>query len=257
MDCRNDIPHRIALAIACWSVPALMVGCRSLPRSDAGEFVQYGAMHEVVALGDDKGRVALRDIAQRPHFYAVGALEALRGEVTVLDSEVFASRKTPAGGLEPLAVDDLQAALLAGQSCSTWTTIAVHDAVPYEDFDSWIAQEAAEAGLTDLAPFVFVIEGEFSDLHLHVINGACPVHARMKGITLEPDVAPFEMETEHTRGTIVGLFAPDSVGKLTHPATNNHSHLIFTDPATGERVTGHIERVGVSPGSVLKLAVPR
>lgn len=54
-------------------------------------------------------------------------------------------------------------------------------------------------------------------------------------------------------GTLVGVYAADSVGRLAHPATKTHTHLIYTDPATGERVTGQVERVGLAKGAALKL----
>jgi hypothetical protein len=51
----------------------------------------------------------------------------------------------------------------------------------------------------------------------------------------------------------VGVFAADSVGELTHPATSTHVHLIFEERDTGRLVTGHLERVGLAAGAVLKL----
>ncbi|MEZ6061883.1 MAG: hypothetical protein R3C19_16180 [Planctomycetaceae bacterium] len=50
-----------------------------------------------------------------------------------------------------------------------------------------------------------------------------------------------------------GIYAADSVGKLTHPATSTHTHVIYTDPKTGIRVTGHVEQIGLAKGAVLKI----
>ena len=55
------------------------------------------------------------------------------------------------------------------------------------------------------------------------------------------------------RGTVVGVYAENSVGNLTHPGTSMHSHLVFTDPSSGLKVTGHLERLGLRSGSQLRL----
>jgi hypothetical protein len=103
-------------------------------------------------------------------------------------------------------------------------------------------------------PFLFTVEGEFVDVRLHVINGACPIRARMKKEELSDELKPFEAEMPAIRGTIVGVFAKDAVGKLTHPATSTHCHLVFTDPESGKQVTGHIEQIGIRGGA--KVRVP-
>jgi hypothetical protein len=49
------------------------------------------------------------------------------------------------------------------------------------------------------------------------------------------------------------VYAEGSVGQLTLPATSTHGHLVYKDPASGRKVTGHLERFGLAPGAVLKL----
>jgi hypothetical protein len=148
----------------------------------------------------------------------------------------------------------MKATLLVGQSIETWTSVTLSEAVPHDRFDEAIATAASKAGVDVTGPFVFTIEGQFTDVRLHVINGACPVHARMKKLELAQDERPYELEAETLAGTVVGVYAADSVGKLTHPATSTHAHIIYVDHETGERVTGHLEQVGLAPGAVLKLA---
>ena len=104
-----------------------------------------------------------------------------------------------------------------------------------------------------ISPFIFVVEGGFTDVRIHVINGACPIRARIKNIDIEPENQPYELEEKSVRGTLVAVHATESVGKLTHPATSTHAHLIYIDEGTGEHVTGHLEQVGLAKGAVLKL----
>ncbi len=50
------------------------------------------------------------------------------------------------------------------------------------------------------------------------------------------------------------IFSLTAVAMLTHPATSVHAHLIWDDPLTGQRLTGHLERFGLAPGAVLRLS---
>ena len=112
---------------------------------------------------------------------------------------------------------------------------------------------AAGAGVNTEKPFPFVVKGEFTDVRLHVINGACPIRARMKKTDLPKEKQPYEGEMSQVRGKLVGVFAKDSVGNITHPATWAHMHLLYQDPETGKTVTGHVEQVALKKGSVLCL----
>jgi hypothetical protein len=210
-------------------------------------------MHEAIGQKQHHGRVGVVEVVERPHFYGVGALSGLRGEITIQDSVATVTAVTPNGRLQVLRSDDVQATLLVGQSIEAWTSRTFHVAVSHEHFDEVIVAAAAEAGLDEAMPFMFTIEGEFTDVRLHVINGVCPLHARMTRLELTQDERPFELEAQALPGTVVGVYAAGSVGELTHPATSTHAHLIYTDSETGRRVTGHLERVGLGQGAVLKL----
>jgi hypothetical protein len=79
------------------------------------------------------------------------------------------------------------------------------------------------------------------------------MHARLRNIELPREQTPFEGRFKSIRGRMVGIYASDSVGKLTHPDTSTHVHLIFKDDASGEEATGHVEAAGLAKGAVLKL----
>ncbi len=241
------------LIAACLLPTMLLAGCATQESRLAPELVQCGGMHETIGQKQHQGRVNLADLTRRPHFYGVGALEGLRGEVTIMNSVPVVTGVAPDGRSQSLSAENAQATLLVGQSIEEWTSVALDEAVAPESFDEMIATTAARLGFDGANPFMFVVEGEFTDVRLHVINGACPIHARMKKVTLPPSERPFEMDSERLAGTLVGVYAVDSVGKLTHPATRTHGHIIYEDRATGQRLTGHLERVGLAPGAVLKL----
>ena len=222
---------------------------------ETGKTVQYGSMREAIGQKQHQGRVRFSELTKRPHFFAVAALEGLRGEATICDGELTLTTVDKAGRLHAsdAASPDVQATMLVGDYVPAWSQHVVAQDVPAEAFDEYVAGVAAKTGLNTDEPFVFTIEGEFMDVALHVINGACPIHARMMKIELPPQLQPFEAEMPKVGGKVVGIFAKDAVGNLTHPATSTHIHLLYTDPATGKTVTGHLEKIGLRKGAVLRL----
>lgn len=220
-----------------------------------GEMVQFGTMHEAIGEQQHQGRVTLSDLLKRPHFYAVGARENLAGELTILDGVPTVTRVNAEGEPSPVetAPEEMKATLLVGAYVPQWTEHAIEKAISPDDLDKSIAEIAAKSGLDVSKPFVFAIDGVFSDARLHVINGACPMHARLNKIALSKDEKPFEADLSEVHGTILGVFAKDAVGKVTHPGTSTHMHLQYTEEKSGATLTGHLENIGLSAGSVLYL----
>ena len=220
-----------------------------------GKILQYGEMHIAIGEGKDQGRVRLGELTERANLYAVAALAGLEGEVTVRDGEIIATVVDESGRLNSAggSLEDKQATLLVGAYVPEWIEVTVNEDVAPDDFDGFVAQAAEKAGVNTDEPFVFTVDGWLEKVRMHVINGACPIRARMKKIQLPKQQQPHEADMPVVEGTVVGLFAKDQVGKLTHPATMTHAHILYRDPSTGETVTGHLEAVGLRKGAVLKL----
>ena len=220
-----------------------------------GQFVQYGQMHEAIGKQQHQGRVHFGELTERPHFYGVAALQGLRGEATILDGKITVTTVDAKGQTRPVRdnLGDLQATMLVGGYVAAWSEHPVTKDVATDDFDEFIETAATQAGIGLKQPFVFTVAGKFEDVRLHVINGACPLHARLMKKELPKNLQPFEAELRTVEGTVVGVFAKDAVGKITHPATSTHIHLLFADPESGEQLTGHVEQLGLQAGAVVRL----
>lgn len=245
---RGLIVRSLILVGAC-----LLSGCGAPQDIPLAELVHFGGMHEAIGLGQHGGRVLLSDLTSRPHFYGVGALEGLRGEITIDGSRAVITSYSASGSLEALAPENRQATMLVGRSIESWSTQTIAEPIGADTLDATMKRLIEKSGLPPGGPLVFTIEGEFSDVRLHVINGACLVHARMQKIKIPEEARPFELETPTITGKLVGIYAQDAVGKLTNPATSVHAQLIFEDEATGLEVTGHLERFGLAAGAVVGL----
>jgi len=83
-----------------------------------------------------------------------------------------------------------------------------------QEFESWLA------GKTSMNTSRFKLQGKIKNIRLDVLNGACPVHARMNKLKLPAEKTPYKGNFKELSVTIVGIYAKDSVGKLTHPDTS-------------------------------------
>ncbi|QDT40727.1 Alpha-acetolactate decarboxylase [Gimesia alba] len=216
--------------------------------------VQYGKMHEVIGQQQHQGRVKFAELIQKPHFYAVGALESLAGEATIFDGKTTLTQVKPDGTLSPEKLSPkTQAALLVGSYVKSWSEHPVSRTIQPDEVDSLIEQAARKAGLNVDEPFMFVIQGDFKNVRFHVINGACPLRARMRKEVLPKEKRPYEADLSNVKGKLVGVFAKNSVGNITHPATSVHVHLLYKDEQSGKMRTGHVEQVTLQPGATLLL----
>jgi hypothetical protein len=215
-----------------------------------GEIERWGTMREALRDGQDQARVAVATVA-RPGVYALGALEGLRGEITVLDGEVWVSE----GQLEhPLTTrgraTDAQATLLFAAEVQAWRAIPIAAAVDPSEFDAFVAEQARAAGLDTARPFPFLVEGGLVQLDLHVIAGECPMRARMLGT--EAESPAFELRVDRIEGRLLGLYAQESSGVLCHMGARTHVHAVLAGDGD---LTGHVDTVGLAAGAVLKLPI--
>jgi len=213
-------------------------------------------MRVVLGQGRHEGRIRLGELTERSHCYAVGALEGLAGEVTVLDGEVVVTRVDETGrpvtnSAEP---KDARAAMLVAAYVGRWSERRIDDSVSPEELESYLRRSAREAGLDVSKPFPFVIEGDLTALEMHVINGACPMRAKRLGRELPTAQQPYRKSIAKTEGRLVGIHAAGAAHRLTHHGTETHTHVLLKDKE-GKRSTGHVERVGVGAGAVLRLPV--
>lgn len=218
---------------------------------------QYGRMHDVLAgeAANARGLVELRDVLRTPHAVGVGALAGLEGEITIRDGQAWVARPMGANLRVDGPSSELteQAALLTVAYVEKWREVPIDAELSGEALERFIGEQAEVAGIDRTKPFPFQIEGQLNDLQLHVINGDCPMRP---GAKLTADQQPWRHETDRpTAGTIVGFYAPNSVGKLTHPGTCLHAHALLD--VQGREVTGHVERLAVASGTVLKLPATR
>ena len=228
---------------------AQTLGCRA---ADPGGVRQFGEMRAVMRGGDTEPRVSLSKVAARPGAIAVGALADLAGEITIFKSQVWVARPE-AGELHvtgPTAISTDQATLLTVANVENWDDhpLPLEGATSGKDLEDAIRIVATNAGLDLKRPFPFVITTGIASLELHVINGYCPIGTDPATMNAQPwkwsSPGPVS-------ATIVGFFALDSAGVMTHHGTSIHAHAIVRhDQST---ITGHIDRFALGQDASIRL----
>lgn len=247
---RCALLRRICSAACALTCIALFPGC------DSGgiDVAQYGAMRQVMREGHTEARIRLGDAVARPHAYGVGALEGLAGEVTIVDGDVWVSRvageDVKVSGPQPIAQD--QATLLTLTHVENWESISVTMALEGAALESFIEHAASARGIDTSRPFPFVIEGDAIRVDLHVINGYCP--SAVDPATM--DAQPWVWSSPAPgRAVIVGFYAPDAAGVMTHHGTAVHMHAVVD--IDGRTVAGHVDEAAAGAGAVLRLPSAR
>lgn len=229
------------LVVALASVP-LLSACRTVGWD--GTVWRAGSMMEVMRDGRTEERARIVEAARGPDVVGIGALTGLAGEVSIVDGAVWITRSLPGGRLVTTqgAAADEGATLLVTASPPEWTELPIDRDIDLEELASWAGFESRD---WSVAPFV--VQGRLIDLDGHVLNGACPYR--------EPIPAGKEPVRRHAAmvfGTLVGFWARDGAGTITHAGQTIHAHAVVRGDET---FTAHVDRVRIGGGSILR--VPR
>ncbi len=222
------------------ALAAVVFGCTAEPTVH-----QYGGIRDVLRNGNTQARVRLVDVTAEPGAIAVGALAGLGGEVTIVNGDVWVARSTgdDADVSGPDGKSGDQATLLAVAHVNEWISVPLGEGGG--SFGERIGRAAAGAGVDTSKPFPFIVEGDITVLEAHVIAGSCPI--------ANPDgEQPWRFEVSSpTRGQLVGFYAEDSEGVMTHHGDPTHTHVVMD--RNGQTVTAHADRADVAAGAVLHL----
>jgi len=208
---------------------------------------QHGGMREALRMGKTESRITFEEVNSKPNAIAVGALTNLAGEITIFEGNVYTAT-TPDSLTATTIVHDPKydsATLLSLAYVPDWNEVILPAGIPLEQA---IHIAATNAGIDTSEPFPFVIKGTAKEFHLHVINGYCPV----VNPELETRFKPWNhTETTDELITLVGFYAKNQEGVMTHHGSNVHMHGILT--LDGVLTSGHIDSVTLSNDAVILL----
>ncbi len=234
----------VAVGFVCATTLPVVNGCASAAWN--GRVKNWGELRQVRREGRTEARVALAHVIATPHCYAIGALEKLGGEATIVDGIPWVSHVTAPNEVSTTSdpATRERATFLAAAWVPRWTEFSIEKDVDPADMDRVVQEYAARAGIKQ-ETFPFIIEGEFLACRLHVVNGRC-----VMGSEPDPTDGSFRKEVPVANGILVGFYSNQPPGIITHHGSRTHVHVLFQ---SNNPLMAHVESVGIRRGALIRL----
>lgn len=239
----------VAATAATLLMAFVLAGCQhDSPVSSPYTLETAGSMHATIMEGDRSAKKALIDFQGTENIYAVGPIEDLRGEITIVKSRPMLATVTPEGVLE------IEESFGAGASFLVWSEVEAwkEEALPanvrtLDALETYLTQRASDEGLQDAFPFL--VTGMAENIRFHVLNAQA-------GATVEPGMASHKQTQAHFEAgpapvTLVGFYSTVHQGVFVHKGALSHIHFISDD----ESQSGHVETFKFADGEVV-LSLP-
>lgn len=205
-----------------------------------------GALKNIMHKGDISSKADLSDFKEMNYFYALGAIEKLKGEIQIFNSKPFNTTVADSN----LIFDNSfrkKASLLIYASVDKWKTIDIPDNVStYEQLEKYIEQTAKENEINIKEPFPFLLEGTVQSFSWHVIDwkegDMDHTHKKHKTSGLYGTINDRHVE-------MLGFYSKTHHAIFTHHTTNMHIHVKTTDNI----VAGHVDDLTLGKGMTLNL----
>ncbi|KAA3655955.1 MAG: decarboxylase [Calditrichaeota bacterium] len=224
---------------------ALILGCGQPENQPVVNHA--GALKNFMHKGDISAKKLLIELKNKSNLYALGALENLKGEILIWDSQPIITFEQN----EHMTFDSTfnkNAALLVWAQVDRWQSIAIPEEIKTSrQMEKFIESAAKQAGLNTNQPFPFLLSGTLSSLHWHIINWPenDNVHTHQK----HRDSGPHG-ELSNVTCDILGFYSNRHHAIFTHHTTNMHLHFKSPD----QKLAGHIDEF--LPGSPMVLKLP-
>jgi acetolactate decarboxylase len=194
-----------------------------------------GAQRETVMMGKREGVIDLQTLKHLPGLCAIGPIEGLSGEVTIIDGRPSLARVGTGNG--PIVTESFEARapfLVWAEVTGVWRAQLTPDTVhTLRDLESFIARAGAEAGLTEAFPFKLISAA--SAVQYHIVD-AKPGHP--PGISAHGTIQ-VKFDISQREILIVGFHSKRHHGIFTHMNSDMHLHFMTPD----NTLSGHIDDI--------------
>jgi alpha-acetolactate decarboxylase len=231
--------------IALTTILLMVSSCQSKDRKPKVNEVKHSGALRTIMSGNLKSVIDLDSLSNKKHFYALGAVEHLKGEIQIFDSKPSNSFVTDSS----LQIEDsynLKAALLVFAEVEEWDSYKTENSKTKEELESTIFEVAKRNGIDTEKPFPFLLEGTVASLDWHVINwkDGDTIHTHKKHTE-----AGLNGNLKNKQVQIIGFYSTKHKAVFTHHTTNMHMHFKTDDNS----VAGHIDDLLLSDTITLKL----
>jgi acetolactate decarboxylase len=241
----------IVVALSCLNA----IGANSTAQEhEEGNYKGYslswtGKMMTVHRDGDASPRMDLDALAPKTASFAIGPLSGLRGEITVVDGEVYITRIVD-GKEHVEQIWDHQAPFLVYGRVEEWKEVEMPKHITeISQLEQWLSKAARAHGIDSEDPFPFKLTVSDSKIDYHVI--ANEAQGYMTTVPHRELMRFFELENQPA--TLIGVYSTKHAGIFTHHGSSTHIHMVSHD----KRHSGHVDSLELGIGTRLFLPVPK
>ncbi len=214
--------------------------------SSLGMVSWVGEMHRTIMEGEITGQVRLVDLLVAPGLNAVGPVEGLAGEITVIDGVAHVGEVRD-NAFTSSQRADASSPFLVWANVREWSRQPLpSDALTSASLEALLPTILGDAGFDPAQPVPFRIEGIATTLSFHVlhqVSGVAPGREAHDRAKVHGEIADAPVK-------LVGFYSAEHRGVFTPSSSDVHIH--FTD---GSR-SGHVEAFKLHPGAMLLLPRP-
>ena len=213
------------------------------PSSPASRVAWAGAQRNVLA-GDLRATISLDELRGLDHWYGLGPVEGLVGEISVFDGVPLLARVVE----NEVVVEEsrhARACFLVYAQVARWHRTTVATALDGNDLASQLESAVARHGLGDGAPYPFLLRGVASTLVFHVLD-------KRDGLPHSPERhehAKVRFTLHDHEVEVIGFHSSTHRGIFTPGDANVHMHFRTAD----SKASGHVEQVSLKPGWTIGL----
>lgn len=216
----------------------VVMSCQSNVKKMLSTEVNHSGALRTIMSGNMSSTISLDSLTNIDHFYALGAMENLKGEIQIFDSKPSNSSVVN----DAIKINDsynVNASLLVYTQVEEWNTFQVNKALTKSELEAKIFELAQANNVDTEKPFPFLIEGTVSSLDWHVINwkdgDMVHSHKKHKESGLNGTLSNSEV-------LILGFYSTKHKAIFTHHTTNMHMHFKTIDNS----LAGHVDDVEIS-----------
>ena len=237
----NKLKYIIVLTI----MAMVVTSCQLKDKKTTITEVKYSGALRTIMSGNIQPVISLDSLSNEKNFYALGALENLKGEIQIFNSKPSNSFVMDSS-LQIKESYNLKAALLVYAVVEEWDSYKIENITTKNDLESVIFETAKVNGISTDSPFPFLLEGTVASLDWHVINwndgDTIHNHKKHKESGLNGSLKNIQVQ-------IIGFYSTKHKAVFTHHTTNMHMHFRTNDNS----IAGHVDDLLLSETITLKL----
>ncbi|WP_299117267.1 acetolactate decarboxylase [uncultured Winogradskyella sp.] len=219
--------------------------CRDKESKTLSTVVKHSGALRTIMSGNIQPVISLDTLSKMKNLYALGAVDNLKGEIQIFDSQPSNSFVVDSS-LQIKDSYNLKASLLVYAEIKAWESFEIKNCTTKSDLEEQIFKIATEYNIDTNKPFPFLLEGNVKSLDWHVINwkdgDTIHNHKKHKESGLNGTLQNKDVE-------IIGFYSTKHKAIFTHHTTNIHMHFKTEDDA----IAGHIDNLLLNNSITLKL----